>query len=171
MSDQNSQGRYFEDFHTGDTYYHPIGRTVIETDNVWFSCITLNSNQLQVNHDYARKAGYDRMPVNICFTLALVNGLSVEGTSRNGMVLEWRNVEMPNPLFVGETVYAESTVTAVRESRSRPKQGLVEIRTTGKTETGKVIMTFDRTIMVWKRNQAPGCVSEESTSAHPAREE
>lgn len=155
MREQTGQGRYFEDFQVGDVYQHPIGRTVIETDNVWFSCITLNCNQMQVNHDYARKAGYTKAPVSDSFILALVNGLSVEGTSRNGMVLEWRNVEMPNPLFVGETVYAESEVTAARESKSRPKQGLVEIRTTGMTETGKVIMTFDRTIMVWKRGQVP----------------
>ena len=149
-------GRYLGDFAVGDVYKHPIGRTVIETDNVWFTCATMNTNQIHFNRHYAGKTSFGQPLVNSCFTLALVNGLSVEGTSRNGLVLEWRNVRMPNPLFVGETVYAESEVLEVRPSKSKPGQGIVRVATRGLTAEGKIIMEFERSIMVYTKEAAPG---------------
>jgi len=148
-------GRYFEDFKVGDIYQHPLGRSVLETDNVWFTCATMNTNQVHFNTDYASKTAYKKPLVNSCFTLALVNGLSVEGTSRNGMVLEWRNVRMPNPLFVGETVYAQTEILEVRESKSRPDRGIVKAATKGITAEGKIILKFERSIMVYKKADAP----------------
>lgn len=149
------KGRYFEDFAEGDVYRHPFGRTVIETDNVWFTNLTLNTNQIHFNNDYASRTNYKKPLVNSCFTLALVNGMSVIDTSQNGMVLEWTNVRMPNPLFVGETVYAETTVLEKRESKSRPGQGIVSVKTRGITAEGKVIMEFNRKIMIYKKDFAP----------------
>lgn len=149
------KGRYFEDFEVGDVYRHPFGRTVIETDNVWFTNLTLNTNQIHFNNDYASRTNYKKPLVNSCFTLALVNGMSVIDTSQNGMVLEWTNVRMPNPLFVGETVYAETEVLEKRESKSRPGQGIVSVRTRGITAEGKVIMEFNRKIMIYKKGCAP----------------
>lgn len=149
------KGRYFEDFEVGDVYRHPFGRTVIETDNVWFTNLTLNTNQIHFNNDYASRTNYKKPLVNSCFTLALVNGMSVIDTSQNGMVLEWTNVRMPNPLFVGETVYAETTVLDKRESKSRPGQGIVSVKTCGITAEGKIIMEFNRKIMIYKEGCAP----------------
>lgn len=149
------KGRYFEDFEEGDVYRHPFGRTVIETDNVWFTNLTLNTNQIHFNNDYASRTNYKKPLVNSCFTLALVNGMSVIDTSQNGMVLEWTNVRMPNPLFVGETVYAETTVLEKRESKSHPDQGIVSVKTRGITAEGKVIMEFNRKIMIYKKGCAP----------------
>lgn len=149
------KGRFFEDFEEGDVYRHPYGRTVIETDNVWFTNLTLNTNQIHFNNDYASRTNYKKPLVNSCFTLALVNGMSVIDTSQNGMVLEWTNVRMPNPLFVGETVYAETTVLEKRESKSRLGQGIVSVKTRGITAEGKVIMEFNRKIMIYKKDFAP----------------
>lgn len=149
-------GRFLEDFAEGDVYKHPLGRTVIETDNVWFTCATMNTNQIHFNNHYAGRTTFGKPLVNSCFTLALVNGLSVEGTSRNGIVLEWRNVIMPNPLFVGETVYAESEVLEVRASKSKPGQGIVKVATRGITAEGKIIMEFERSIMVYRKEAYPG---------------
>lgn len=149
------KGRFFEDFEEGDVYRHPYGRTVIETDNVWFTNLTLNTNQIHFNNDYASRTNYRKPLVNSCFTLALVNGMSVIDTSQNGMVLEWTNVRMPNPLFVGETVYAETTVLEKRESKSRSEQGIVSVKTKGITAEGKVIMEFNRKIMIYKKDFAP----------------
>jgi acyl dehydratase len=95
------------------------------------------------------------MLVNSCFTLALVTGLTVADLSQNGFNLEWTHVRMPNPLFAGETVYAQSEVVAVRESRSRPQYGIITVRTYGYKPDGTVVIEFERTIMVYKRAHAP----------------
>ena len=100
---------------------HALGRTVTDADNIWFTGITHNPNQAHFNADYAARTPYGKMLVNSCFTLALVTGLSVADLSQNGFNLEWTQVRMPNPLFAGETVYAQSEILAVRESRSRPQ--------------------------------------------------
>ena len=93
--------------------------------------------------------------MNSCFTIALVTGLSVADVSRNGVNLGWDEVRMPAPLYEGDTVYAQSEVLSVRESKSHPARGIVEIRTTGYKQDGTVIMTFRRTIMVYKRGHVP----------------
>lgn len=144
-------GRYYEDFIPGDIYKHPLGRTIIVTDNVWFNNITLNQNPLYCNKEYASSQGFPDSPVNHCFILALINGMSVTDTSQNGMVLEWTDVEFPNHLFVGETVYAETKVVSKRELNSRPKQGIVSLKTHGLTADGRIILTFSRTILINKK--------------------
>lgn len=148
---QGWTGRYYEDFIIGDVYKHPLGRTIIVADNTWFSNITLNQNSLYHNKEYALSQGFPEPPVNHCFILALINGMSVTDTSQNGMVLEWTDVEFPNQLFVGETVYAETKVISKRELNSRPRQGIVSLKTRGFTADGKLILTFTRAILINKR--------------------
>jgi len=149
-------GPFFEDFHEGDVLKHPNGRTVTETDNIWFSLLTCNTNQVHYNQDYAKKAFPDppfngRILVNAAFTFALVAGLSVEQTSKNGIMLKLDNLTIPNPTFHGDTVYAESKVLSVRESKSRPTMGIVQISTRGFKQDGTTIMEFQRTFMVRRR--------------------
>jgi acyl dehydratase len=148
-------GRCYEDFDVGLVMRHPLGRTVTATDNIWSALTTVNTNPIHFDAHYSSQTEFGRPLVNSCFTLALVTGLSVADVSRNAVNLGWDDVRMPAPLFEGDTVYAQSTVVSRRESKSRPTMGIVEIATTGFTHEGTVVMTFRRTILVYKRGHVP----------------
>ncbi|HTW20822.1 MAG TPA: MaoC family dehydratase, partial [Mycobacteriales bacterium] len=146
------EGRYFEDFEVGDVYRHPFGRTVTATDNSWFSLLTQNTARVHVDAHYASQTHYGRPLVNSAFTLALVTGQSVLDVSQNVFAnLGWDDVRLPNPLFEGETVYSASEVVAARASGSRPDVGIVTVHSTGYTAEGKVVITFNRSLMVYRR--------------------
>lgn len=148
-------GRCYEDFTVGLILRHPIGRTVSQTDNTWFTLLTANMNPIHFDTFYSAQTEFKRPLVNSCFTLALVVGLSVNDISRNAVNLGWDEVRLPAPLFEGDTVYAQTEILGMRESKSRPLQGLVEVRTTGFKQDGTVILTYRRTILVYKRGHAP----------------
>jgi len=152
-----SQGPFFEDFQEGRLIPHPMGRTISEADNTWFTLLTCNTNQVHFNKNYTQKAFpgapfYGKLLVNATFTLALLVGLSVEQTSKNGIMLQLNNVKICNPTFPGDTIYAESKVLKVRKSRSRPEMGIVEIGTRGYKQDGVTVMEFRRTLMIRRRN-------------------
>ena len=149
-------GRVFEDFEVGDIYEHPLGRTVTQADNIWFTCLTMNTNPIHFDAEYASHTEFKRPLVNSCFTLALVTGQSVIDLTMNGVAnLGWNDVKLPNPLFEGDTVYAKSEVLETRESKSRPNVGLVTVKTTGLNQHGKAVIEFTRTFMIWKRGHVP----------------
>lgn len=150
-------GRVFEDFEVGDVYEHPLGRTVTQADNIWFTCVTMNTNPIHFDAEYASRTEFKKPLVNSCFTLALVTGQSVTDLTMNAVAnLGWDEVKLPHPLFEGDTVYAKSEVLETRESKSRPSAGLVRVRTTGMNQHGTPIITFLRTFLVWKRGHVPG---------------
>jgi len=149
------EGRYYEDFVVGERIKHPYGKTVTEADNHLFSLITLALNEIHFNEEYAGCTEYRRPLVNSCLTLALVTGLSVMDISQNAINLGWREVRLLNPVYVGDTLYAESEVLEKRESRSRPEMGIVSVRTRGYNQKGVPVIEFTRTVMVWKRSHAP----------------
>lgn len=149
-------GRVFEDFEVGDVYEHPLGRTVIAADNIWFTCLTMNTNPIHFDAEYSRETEFKKPLVNSCFTLALVTGQSVTDLTMNGVAnLGWDEVKLPNPLFEGDTVYSRSEVLETRASKSRPTVGIVKVRTTGRNQHGTPIIEFTRTFMVWKRGHVP----------------
>ena len=148
-------GRCFEDFTVGLVMRHPLGRTVTATDNIWSSLITVNNNPIHFDAHYSAQTEFGRPLMNSCFTIALVTGLSVADVSRNAFNLGWDEVRMPAPLFEGDTVYAQSKVLSARESKSRPTMGIVEIETTAIKQDGTVVMTFRRTILVYRRGHVP----------------
>ena len=149
-------GRVFEDFSVGDIYEHPLGRTVTQADNIWFTCLTMNTNPIHFDAEYAKETEFKRPLVNSCFTLALVTGQSVIDLTMNGVAnLGWEDVKLPNPLFEGDTVYAKSEVLETRESKSRPKVGIVRVKTTGVNQNGTPVIEFHRTSMIWKRGHVP----------------
>lgn len=150
------QGRFFEDFEVGDIYRARTGRTITQNDNIWFTLLTNNTNQIHFNEHYAAQTQFERPLVNSTLTLAIVAGLSVSDTSENGVNLGWDEVRIPNPLFEGETLYSESEVLDKRESRSKPDRGIVKFKTRGIKQDGTVVMEYSRSVMVWKRDQAPG---------------
>ena len=149
------EGRYFEDFHVGDVYRCRYGRTVTEADNIWFTLLTNNTNQIHFNREYGRKTQWGRCLINSALTIAIVAGMGVADVSENGFALGWDEIKLPNPLFDGDTLYTESEVLDVRQSRSRPEQGIVKVRTTGYNQHGQVVIDYARTVMVWKRDHAP----------------
>ena len=150
------KGRVFEDFEIGDIYVHPLGRTILDADNVWFTLMTQNTNPIHFDEAYAAKTEFKRTLVNSTFTLALVTGQSVVDLSQNVMAnLGWDEVRLPNPVFAGDTIYSRSEVLETRESKSRPDVGIVRVKTTGLNQDGKVVIEFKRTFMVYKRGKVP----------------
>jgi len=154
-------GRYYEDFKVGDIYEHRPGRTITETDNVWFTLLTMNSHPLHFDHAYAAKSEFGKPLVNSCLTLSIVVGMSVSDVSQKAVAnLGWTDIRLTAPVFVGDTLYAESEVLETRESKSRPEQGIVMVRTTGKKADGTVFMTFVRSALVAKRGFAVDDVAD-----------
>ena len=156
-------GRVYEDFEVGDVYRHPLGRTVITADNIWFTLLTQNNNPIHFDHAYAAKTEFGRPLVDSTFTLALVTGQSVIDLGLNVMAnLGWDEVRLPKPVFEGDTIYSQSEVLSTRESKSRPNIGIVTVRTTGFNQDGTIVIEFKRTFMVYKR----GCVPETARVTH-----
>lgn len=147
------RGRYFEDFEVGDVYQHPLGRTITAADNTWFTLLTMNTNQMHFNDHYAVRSVFGRQLVNSGFTVAVVLGQSVIDVSQNAIAnLGWENIDLLNPVFVGDTLYAESRVLSKRESDSRPYAGIVTVQTRGLNQDGDVVLVWKRTVMVHKRD-------------------
>ena len=153
---QGWTGRVFEDFTVGDIYEHPLGRTLLAADNVWFSCLTMNTNPIHFDAEYASRTEFGKPLMNSCFTLALVTGQSVTDLTQNAVAnLGWDEVRLPHPVFEGDTIYARSEVLDARESKSRANVGIVRVKTTGVNQHGTAVIEFTRTFMVWKRGHVP----------------
>jgi itaconyl-CoA hydratase len=152
---RESFGRYYEDFSKGDIYEHRPGRTISEADNTWFTLLTMNTHPLHFDAAYCAKTEFGRPLVNSCLTLAIVAGMSVSDLSQKAIAnLGWDKVRLTAPVFAGDTIYAESEVLDLRESKSRPNQGIVTVRTTGRKADGTVFMTYERSILVPRRGHA-----------------
>jgi itaconyl-CoA hydratase len=148
--------RHYDDFTVGDTYRSAIGRTVTETDNLLFTMLSLNTNELHFNEEAAKATEWGRILVNSTFTLSLVLGLSVADTSQAGAVnLGWAEIRLPHPVFVGDTIWTETEVTSVRESESRPTHGIVGVRTRGVNQRREVVCEFARSFLIAKSAAAP----------------
>jgi acyl dehydratase len=149
------RGRFFEDFDVGDVYRSRLGRTVTESDNLWFTALTMNTNQIHFNDVHAARTRFGRVLVNSTFTLALVTGLTVSDTSENAAAnLAWTDIELPKPVFVGDTIWAESEILELRESASNPSVGIVSMRCRGLNQRGEVVIEFRRTFMAYRRGAA-----------------
>ncbi len=149
------RGRFYEDFEIGDVYRSRLGRTITETDNIWFTCLTLNTNQVHFNNVFAEGSMLGKPLVNSAFTLALVTGLTVPDTSENAAAnLAWTDINLPNPVFVGDTLWAESEILDKRESESRPSVGIVTMRSRGINQRREVVIEFKRTFMIYRRDAA-----------------
>jgi acyl dehydratase len=150
------RGRFYEDFEIGDVYKHPLGRTITETDNIWFTLLTMNTNPMHFDREYAKKSQFKRCLINSGLTLAIVLGLSVGDLTQNAVAnLGWDEVRMPAPLFDGDTLYAESEVLSKRESKSHPEGGIVTVKTRGHNQKGQTVIEYKRTFMVYKRLHSP----------------
>ena len=141
-------GRTYEELEVGAVFRSRFGRTVLEADNVWFTLLTLNTNPIHFDAEYAASTEWERPLVDSTFTLALVTGLSVVDVSERGVNLGWREVRLPAPVFAGDTLRAETEILEKRESKSRTGQGIVIVRTRGLNQRDEVVIEFERTVMV-----------------------
>jgi itaconyl-CoA hydratase len=141
-------GRSYEELGVGDVYRSRFGRTVLDADNVWFTLLTMNTNPIHFDAEYAGSTEWKRPLVDSTFTLALVTGLSVADVSEQAVNLGWRDVRLPAPVFAGDTIRAETEILEKRESQSRPGRGIVTMRTRGLNQRDEVVIEFERTIMV-----------------------
>jgi itaconyl-CoA hydratase len=149
-------GRTYEDFVVGHVYEHRPGRTITEADNVWFTLLTMNQHPVHFDAAYAAGTEFKKPLVNSCLTLSIVTGMSVADVSQKAVAnLGWSKVELTAPVFVGDTIYADSEVLSKRPSATRPGQGLVTVRTRGLKADGTVFMVFERTVLVPMMGQAP----------------
>ena len=149
---RESFGRYYEEFEVGDVYEHRPGRTISEADNTWFTLLTMNNHPLHFDAVYAAKSEFGKPLVNSCLTLSIVVGMSVSDVSYKAIGnLGWNDIKLTAPVFAGDTLYAESEVLAKRESQSRLTQGIVTVRTRGLNQSGQVVISYERTILVPKR--------------------
>ena len=147
------RGRFLEDFAVGDVYRSRLGRTVSDADNTWFTLLTMNTNQMHFNAPYAARTEFGKPLVVSTLTLAIVVGLSVADTSENAAAnLGWNDIKLPKPVYAGDTIWAESEVLAVRESKSRPSCGIVGIRTRGINQEGEVVIEFTRSFLCFKQS-------------------
>ena len=141
--------RTYEELEVGAVYRSRFGRTVLEADNVWFTLLTLNTNPIHFDAEYAATTEWGRPLVDSTFTLALVTGLSVADVSeRGGVNLGWKEVRLPAPVFAGDTIRAETEVVEKRESKSRPGFGIVTVRTRGLNQRDETVIEFERTVML-----------------------
>ncbi len=153
---RESFGRYFEEFEIGHIYEHRPGRTITDADNVWFTLLTMNTHPAHFDYEYASKTEFGKPLVCSPLTVAILVGMSVSDVSQKAVAnLGWSNIKLTHPLFCGDTLYGESEVLGKRESSSRPEQGIVTVKTTGKNHKGDVVCTFERSILVWKQGFGP----------------
>jgi itaconyl-CoA hydratase len=138
----------YDELEVGAIHRSRFGRTVLEADNVWFTLLTLNTNPIHFDAEYAATTEWKRPLVDSTFTLALVTGLSVVDVSERGVNLGWREVRLPAPVFAGDTLRAETEILSKRESKSRAGQGIVTVRTRGVNQRDEVVIEFERSIMV-----------------------
>ena len=152
---RESYGRYLEDFQVGDVYEHRPGRSITETDKTWFTLLTMNQHPLHFDREYGAKTEFGQVLVNSCLTISLVTGMSVSDISQKTIAnLGWDKVRLTGPVFVGDTLYAESTVLAIRESGSRPNQGIVTVESRGLKQDGQQVISFERSMLIPKRGHA-----------------
>ena len=145
-------GRYFEDFAVGDIYEHRPGRTITETDNTWFTLLTMNTHPMHFDAEYAKHSEFGRCIICSPLTVSLMVGMSVTDVSQKAIAnLGWNEIKLTHPLFAGDTLTAESEVLSKRESKSRPNAGLVSVKTRGFNQDGTMVCEFERTMLIARR--------------------
>ncbi len=156
MSERIQRGLFYDELEVGARYLHRPGRTVTDSDNTLFSALTMNPQALHVDSAYAATQPFERPLMNSMWTLATLVGLSVAQLTQGTLVaqLGLSDIAFPHPLFAGDTLYAETEITAKRLSKSRPGQGLVTMAHTGRNQDGVVVATAIRVALMWQNEAA-----------------
>jgi acyl dehydratase len=148
---RESFGRHYEEFAVGDVYEHRPGRTITDTENTWFTLLTMNTHPLHFDAEYAKASEFGRCVVASPLTVAILVGMSVSDVSQKALAnLGWKDIRLPHPVFPGDTLYGESEVLDKRESKSRPTAGIVTVRTIGRNQSRTVVCEFERSMLIPK---------------------
>lgn len=148
-------GRYYEDFKVGDIYEHRPGRTLTEADNTWFTLLSMNTHPMHFDKQYGARSEFGDCIVSSPLTIAVIAGMSVTDLSQKAIAnLGWNDIKLTAPVYAGDTLYAESEVFAKRESKSRPTQGIVTVKTAGYNQDKKLVCSFERIMLIPKRGFA-----------------
>lgn len=149
---REDEGLRYEDYVVGDTVEHRPGRTITATDNTWSSLLCMNQHPLHIDDVYASATPFGRIVVSSLVTFGIVNGMTVKTISQKAVAnLGWDKVRLNAPVFIGDTLYAETTILDKRESGSRPGEGIVSVRTVGHNQDGVQVIEFERTLLASKR--------------------
>ena len=149
---RENPGLNYEDFEVGDIYEHWPGRTITEADNVWFTNLTMNTHPIHFDQNFAAQTEFGRPLVNSTLTLALVAGMAVSSTSQNAIAnLGWEEIQLPAPVFVGDTLYAETEILGKRLSKSRPGAGVVRVRHSGINQNGQSVIHMTRSFLAARK--------------------
>jgi itaconyl-CoA hydratase len=152
---RESFGRFYEEFVVGDVYEHRPGRTITQSDNIWFTLLTMNTHPLHFDEEYAKHTEFGRCIVASPLTVALLVGMSVTDVSQKAIAnLGWTDIKLTHPVYPGDTLYAESEVLTKRESRTRKDTGIVSVRTVGRNQNGVIVCSFDRSILIQRREHS-----------------
>jgi acyl dehydratase len=144
-------GRYLEEFHVGDVYRHTPGRTITENDNTWFTLLTMNTHPLHFDDHYAKKTEFGRCLVNGTLVFSIAVGMSVSDVSERCIAnLDYENIAHHGPVFNGDTIYSETEVLEVRESKSKPDRGIVYVETRAYNQKGEKVLSFRRHVLIPK---------------------
>ena len=148
-----SFGLFFEDFKIGDIFEHRPGRTITSTDNTWASLLSMNQHPIHIDQNFAERTEFKQILVSSLVTFCLVNGMTVSTISAKAIAnLGWDSVRLTHPVYIDDTLYAESSILEVRESKSRKNQGIVKVKTVGYNQNKDVVISFERTFLVPKKS-------------------
>lgn len=149
---QSILGRYFEEFEVGDIIHHQLSKTIFESDNNFFSLMTMNHHPLHTNADYANKSQFGKPLVVGTLVFSLVVGITVPDISGKAIAnLSYEDIKHLAPVFIGDTIYAATKILSKSESKSKKDRGAVCVKTTGYNQHNKEVIEFKRTVLVPKR--------------------
>jgi acyl dehydratase len=146
-------GKYYDELEVGQRIQHDLGRTITEADNVLFSSLTMNTQPLHINEEFARQTEFGTRIVNGIFTLGVVIGITVPDLTQGTIVanLGYENVVHPKPVFHGDTITVETEILSKRESRSNPQRGIIRMKHIGRNQHGEVCIEVTRSVLFLKR--------------------
>lgn len=156
MTEHLQRGLFFEEFEIGATYLHRPGRTVTEADNVLFSSLTMNTQALHLDAEYSRTQPFGQRLVNSMWTLATMVGASVSQLTQGTLVAQLgiSDVTFPHPLFAGDTLYTETEILTARLSASRPGEGIVTMKHTGRNQDGTMVAAATRVALMQRQKES-----------------
>ena len=149
-------GKYYDELDVGMTIQHSLGRTITESDNVFFNALTMNTQPLHLNEDFSKKTQFGKRIVNGILTLGIVIGITVNELTEGTIVanLGYQNVNHPKPVYHGDTIYVETEIIEKRQSRSKADRGIVKLKHLGKNQHEDVVCEVERSVLFLKRNHA-----------------
>jgi acyl dehydratase len=145
-------GKYFEDYNTGDIYKHWPGKTITEGDNNLFTLLIMNHNPLHIDKNYCESTQHGKILVVGTLVFSLVAGMSVSDISGKAIAnLDYESITHDGPVFIGDTIYAETEILETRESKSKPDRGIIYVETKAFNQNGKKVLTFRRHALIMRQ--------------------